>query len=155
MKSCGQKGELVKRGNYIKGFSSKVLTEMRGPCSFCINGWIRIPPQRHHILWSAGQNHIHTFGEQDDDMDDAHDVHCANNEKDGEDDNMIDDRDDDKRSENECSDDPDMGMGCTLLLHPCKKSPPPENCQKFHFPLCTRLHCSTSNSKCLPVSLHN
>ena len=69
---------------------------MRGPCSFCINGWIRIPPERHHILWSAGQNHIHTFGE-DDDMDDAHDVHCANNEKDGEDDNMIGDLDDDKK----------------------------------------------------------
>ena len=30
-------------------------------------------------------------------MDDAHDVHCANNEKDGEDDNMIGDLDDDKK----------------------------------------------------------
>ena len=75
MKSSGQKGELVKRGNYIKGFSSKVLTEMRGPCSFCINGWIRISPQGHHNLRSAWQNHIHIFGEGDDDMDDARDVH--------------------------------------------------------------------------------
>ena len=53
--SCGQKEELVKRGNYIKGFPSKVLTEMRAPCSVCINGW-RLEFYLRDIIF-CGQHH--------------------------------------------------------------------------------------------------
>ena len=95
--SCGQKEELVKRGNYIKGFPSKVLTEMRAPCSVCINGW-RLEFYLRDIIF-CGQHHsiitIHN-----------HTTHTA-----------CDDGVD------ECNDDPDVGMECTFTYClPCKKT---------------------------------
>ena len=97
--SCGQKEELVKRGNYIKGFPSKVLTEMRAPCSVCINGW-RLEFYLRDIIF-CGQHH-----------------HNHNHTTDTASDDGVD----------EGNDDPDVGMECTFTycrlckkLH-CKKS---------------------------------